>query len=41
VPIKPKTDPAFLYAMIHVMLFEMPRTRLDIPFLKTTPARPT
>ncbi len=33
VPIKPKTDPAFLYALIHVMLFEHPRQRLDLRFL--------
>jgi phenylacetyl-CoA:acceptor oxidoreductase len=33
VPIKPKTDPAFLYALIHVMLHEQPRERLDMPFL--------
>ncbi|MBP9911666.1 MAG: molybdopterin-dependent oxidoreductase, partial [Rubrivivax sp.] len=33
VPIKPKTDAAFLYALIHVMLHEAPRDRLDLPFL--------
>jgi phenylacetyl-CoA:acceptor oxidoreductase len=33
VPIKPKTDAAFLYALIHVMLHETPRDRLDLPFL--------
>jgi len=33
VPIKPKTDAAFLYALIHVMLFEHPRERLDLKFL--------
>ena len=33
VPIKPKTDPAFLYALMHVMLHEMPRERLDLPHL--------
>ncbi|OHC82883.1 MAG: molybdopterin oxidoreductase, partial [Rhodospirillales bacterium RIFCSPLOWO2_12_FULL_67_15] len=33
VPIRPKTDPAFLYALIHVMLFEHPRERLDLDFL--------
>jgi phenylacetyl-CoA:acceptor oxidoreductase len=33
VPIKPKTDPAFLYALLHVMLFEQPRSRLDTEFL--------
>jgi phenylacetyl-CoA:acceptor oxidoreductase len=33
VPIKPKTDAAFLYALIHVLLHEVPRDRLDLPFL--------
>jgi phenylacetyl-CoA:acceptor oxidoreductase len=33
VPIKPKTDPAFLYALIHVMLHDEPRNRLDVDFL--------
>ena len=33
VPIKPKTDAAFLYALIHVMLHEAPRERLDLPHL--------
>jgi len=33
VPIRPKTDPAFLYALIHVMLHEAPRTKLDLPHL--------
>ena len=33
VPIKPKTDAAFLYALIHTMLFEHPRDRLDVEFL--------
>ncbi len=40
VPIKPKTDPAFLYAMIHVLLHEGPRDRLDLPFLKDRTASP-
>ncbi len=34
VPIKPKTDAAFLYALIHVMLHEAPREQLDLAFLK-------
>ena len=29
IPIKPKTDSAFLFAMIHVFLHEHPRDRLD------------
>ena len=33
VPIKPKTDAAFLYALIHVLLHELPRDKLDLPFL--------
>jgi len=34
VPIRPKTDAAFLYALVHVMLHEHPRTALDVEFLK-------
>jgi phenylacetyl-CoA:acceptor oxidoreductase len=34
VPIKPKTDAAFLYALIHVMLHETPRDQLDLPHLR-------
>jgi len=34
VPIRPKTDPAFLFALIQVMLHEHGRERLDLPFLK-------
>jgi phenylacetyl-CoA:acceptor oxidoreductase len=33
VPIKPKTDAALLFALIHVLLHELPRERLDIAFL--------
>ena len=33
VPIKPKTDAAFLFALIHVMLHEAPRRKLDREFL--------
>ena len=40
VPIKPKTDAAFLYALIHVMLHEVPRERLDLPFLASRTASP-
>jgi phenylacetyl-CoA:acceptor oxidoreductase len=40
VPIKPKTDPAFLFALIHVMLHEMPRERLDLPYLRQRTASP-
>jgi phenylacetyl-CoA:acceptor oxidoreductase len=34
IPIKPKTDSAFMFAMIHVLLHEHARERLDVPFLK-------
>ncbi len=40
VPIKPKTDAAFLYALIHVLLHELPRARLDLPFLAARTACP-
>lgn len=40
VPIKPKTDPAFMFALIHVLLHEIPRERLDIPFLKHRTSSP-
>ncbi len=33
IAIKPKTDAAFMFAMLHVMLHEQPRARLDLPFL--------
>jgi len=34
VPIRPKTDPAFMFGLMNVMLHEMPRERLDIQFLR-------
>jgi phenylacetyl-CoA:acceptor oxidoreductase len=40
VPIKPKTDAAFLYALIHVMLHETPRERLDLPHLAQRTSSP-
>jgi phenylacetyl-CoA:acceptor oxidoreductase len=40
VPIKPKTDAAFLFALIHVLLHEVPRERLDLPFLAQRTASP-
>jgi phenylacetyl-CoA:acceptor oxidoreductase len=40
VPIKPKTDAAFLFAMIHVLLHEHARQRLDLPFLKHRTSSP-
>ena len=39
-PIKPKTDAAFLFALIHVLLHELPRQRLDLPFLAQRTASP-
>jgi phenylacetyl-CoA:acceptor oxidoreductase len=40
VPIKPKTDAAFLYALIHVLLHEIPRKSLDVAFLAGRTASP-
>ncbi len=40
IPIKPKTDAAFLFAMIHVLLHETAREKLDIPFLKERTSSP-
>jgi phenylacetyl-CoA:acceptor oxidoreductase len=40
IPIKPKTDAAFLYAMLHVLLHEQPRERLDLPFLQQHTSSP-
>ena len=40
VPIKPKTDAAFLYALIHVLLHELPREKLDLAFLGTRTGSP-
>ncbi len=40
VPIKPKTDAAFMLAMLHVLLHEVPRDRLDLPFLRNRTAAP-
>jgi phenylacetyl-CoA:acceptor oxidoreductase len=40
VPIRPKTDPAFLFALIHVLLHEHGLGKLDIPFLRDRTASP-
>ena len=40
VPIKPKTDAAFMLAMVHVLLHEAPREQLDRPFLRDRTASP-
>ena len=40
IPIKPKTDVAFLFAMLHVVLHEHRRERLDLPFLKHRSSSP-
>ena len=40
IPIKPKTDSAFMFAMIHVLLHEQPRERLDLRFLAGRTASP-
>ena len=40
IPIKPKTDAAFLFAMIHVLLHEHARQHLDLAFLKHRTSSP-
>ncbi len=40
VPIKPKTDAAFMMAMIHVALHQRPREALDLQFLKQHTSSP-
>lgn len=40
VPIKPKTDAAFMLAMIHVLLHEAAREKLDGAFLRARTASP-
>ena len=40
VPIRPKTDAAFLFAMLHVLLHEHPRDALDLDFLRNRTASP-
>jgi phenylacetyl-CoA:acceptor oxidoreductase len=40
IPIKPKTDGAFMFAMIHAMLHEHPRERLDLRFLRDMTSSP-
>jgi phenylacetyl-CoA:acceptor oxidoreductase len=40
VPIKPKTDAAFMFALIHVLLHEQPRERLDLVFLRDMTSAP-
>ena len=40
VPIRPKTDAAFLFAVVHTLLHEIPRERLDVAFLARHTASP-
>ena len=40
IPIRPKTDAAFLYAMVHVLVHEHALDELDVPFLKRRTASP-
>ncbi|MCC2110907.1 MAG: molybdopterin-dependent oxidoreductase [Hyphomicrobiales bacterium] len=40
VPIKPKTDGAMMFALIHVLLHEAARDRLDLPFLTIRTSSP-
>ncbi len=40
IPVKPKTDMALMFALINVLLFEVPRESLDLPFLMDRTASP-
>ena len=40
IPIKPKTDAAFLFGLIHALLHVAPRARLDVPFLRARTGSP-
>jgi len=40
VPIRPKTDPAFLFALIHVLVCEHGLGALDVPFLRDRTSSP-
>lgn len=40
VPIKPKTDAAMMFALIHVLIHEAKRQQLDIPFQKHRSSSP-
>jgi len=40
IPLKPKTDSIVLYAMLHVLLHEQPRSALDLDFLCRHTAAP-
>ncbi|MDD5249527.1 MAG: molybdopterin-dependent oxidoreductase [Rhodocyclaceae bacterium] len=40
VPIRPKTDPAFLFALIHVLVREHGLAQLDLPFLRDRTSSP-
>jgi len=40
VPIRPKTDAAFMMAMVHVLLHEVRRDQLDLAFLRDRTASP-
>ena len=40
VPIRPKTDPAFMFALIHVLVCEQGLDKLDVPFLRDRTSSP-
>lgn len=40
IPIKPKTDAAFMLAMVHVLLHDVPREQLDLAFLRDRTSSP-
>ena len=40
VPIRPKTDPAFMFALMHVLLIEHKQAELDVSFLRDRTSSP-
>ena len=40
VPIRPKTDPAFMFALMHVLLIEHKVSELDVPFMRDRTSSP-
>ena len=40
VPIRPKTDPAFMFALMHVLLIEHKQDEMDVPFLRDRTSSP-
>ena len=40
IPIRPKTDPAFMFALMHVLVHEQGLAKLDVPFLRDRTSSP-